>query len=133
MATGSPTFSLAPGAFLGAYRVLEPLAHNALGETYLARHNQTRRNVALTVVGADMVRPGLVEELRSLADIEHAAVQCRNDRVCAVLDGPAAQKERARRRKLLMHPRGDAHELPRHRGLRALHVISEQQPRVISH
>lgn len=74
MATGSPTFSLAPGAFLGAYRVLEPLARNALGETYLARHNQTRRNVALTVVGADMVRPGLVEELRSLADIEHAAI-----------------------------------------------------------
>lgn len=74
MATGSQGFSLAQGAFIGAYRVLEPLGRNALGEKYLVRNNQTRRNGVLTVVGPSAVRPGLVEELQALANLEHAAI-----------------------------------------------------------
>ncbi len=74
MAAGSQGSSLAQGAFIGKYRVLEPMGRNALGERYLVRNNQTRRNGVLTVVDPAQARPGLAEELHALAGLENPAI-----------------------------------------------------------
>jgi hypothetical protein len=75
MADGSHGFSLAPGAFIGSYRVVEPIGHNALGEKYLVRSSKTRRNSCLTVVDRVLSQQdGLAEELTKLSSLESPAV-----------------------------------------------------------
>ncbi|MBT3285697.1 MAG: hypothetical protein HN849_30575 [Victivallales bacterium] len=75
MAGGSQGFSLSQGAFIGSYRVIEPIGRNALGEKYLVRSSKTRRNCMLTIVDSALSgREGLLGDLEALAGMENPAI-----------------------------------------------------------
>jgi hypothetical protein len=75
MASRSQGFSLSNGAFIGSYRVIEPIGRNALGEKYLVRSSRTRRNSALTVVDSGVAQTdNLMANLQALASMESPAI-----------------------------------------------------------
>ena len=75
MAGSSQGFSLSQGAFIGSYRVIDPIGRNALGEKYLVRSSRTRRNCTLTIVDSALAeREGLREDLEALAGMESPAI-----------------------------------------------------------
>ena len=75
MAGASSGFTLEQGSFVGSYRVIEQIGHNALGEKYLARNSRNRRNYMLTVVSPALAaREGMRAELRALAGMEDPAI-----------------------------------------------------------
>ncbi|HWW61253.1 MAG TPA: serine/threonine-protein kinase, partial [Thermoanaerobaculia bacterium] len=71
--------SIAPGASLGHYRILETLGHGGMGEVYRANDPRLGRDVAVKVLARELVSDAdavdrFLREARAVASLSHANI-----------------------------------------------------------